>query len=183
MLLIRTRFLSNMANTVHSKKEKGRRLERWWAEILKHRGLEPFAYARADSGSGAKKEDVTVHFLPIHTECKNQESWSLGEFWKQTISGCPPYHYPVLILSKNRFPRPLALMYADELVDVFEYAIKGGWIGNTALPKKIVKRVYERNKTEKLSWRTRKRKEYQEKKRQQDEQLSPYRKEMEKNLG
>jgi hypothetical protein len=114
-----------------SKKQKGKRLEKFVAgELAK---VFSYAYSRADSGSGKfAKEDVTLpKGIPLFIECKNQADLELMTWWRQTLEGCPASKYPVLIYRLNfqkvptvylRFGDLLSMM-SGKKVDTFQFNI------------------------------------------------------------
>lgn len=98
-----------------SRRQKGRQLEKFVARSLEK--IFSFAYSRADSGAGKfNKEDITLpSFIPLHLECKNHNVFSLSEWWKQTVNGCPTNKMPVLIY-KLPFFEPKVYMLLDDLI-------------------------------------------------------------------
>ena len=54
-------------------------------------------------GGGAGRADIFTH-LPIHIECKCQETIKFWDFWGQASSQCPMGHDPVLAISANHRP-------------------------------------------------------------------------------
>lgn len=115
-----------MATTVHSKKQKGRRLEQWWQKSLEEAGLDIFGYVRADSGSGLKKDDVATNFVPIFSECKNQENWKPLEWYQDAYQKNTSDKTTVLILGKNRL-MPFVFLDAYDFIKIMKFAKKGGW--------------------------------------------------------
>lgn len=57
-------------NMLKSPNAKGKILEKWIAERLRHTGLDPQARPEIGSGSGTLKGDIATK-LPITIECKN----------------------------------------------------------------------------------------------------------------
>ena len=110
-----------------SKKAKGNRLEDEWAEMLKE--VDPYVFARRDSGSGKSKEDVTAFRIPLHSECKNQEKWTVHEWWRQTISGCPEGRVPILVIRRN-FEEAKVMLRAADFIEILKRAKKGGFVMN-----------------------------------------------------
>ena len=101
---------------VSSKKQKGKKLEKWVANRL--RDIFPFAYSRADSGSGKMyKEDVSLPAnVPLFIECKNHATLDLNRWWSQTLYGCPKSKYPVLVYRLPYQSIPNVYMKLDDLL-------------------------------------------------------------------
>ena len=52
-------------------------------------------------------------------ECKNQETWKIAEYWKQTVDQCGVYQKPVLHIKKN-FHEPLTIIRTLDYFDLRE---------------------------------------------------------------
>lgn len=131
-----------MAKTVASKKAKGIRCEEQWAEVLRET-VDPTAHRDPASGAGWRnKSDIrSFNSIPIAYECKNQERWDITSFWEQTCSQAKKEQKsPVLILKRNRSCL-FAFMEAELFAQILKYAIKGGWCGELAFPKKTGRRT------------------------------------------
>lgn len=100
---------------VSSRRQKGRKLEKFVAEKLEK--IYPFAYSRADSGAGKfHKEDITLpSYIPLHLECKNHAQLHLKDWWGQTLKGCPANKIPVLIY-KLPFQDPMVYWQLDDML-------------------------------------------------------------------
>ena len=103
----------------HSRKQKGKRLEKLVASTFAD--IFPFAYSRADSGSGKMhKEDVTLPLnVPLHIECKNQATIDLKGWWSQTMEGCPAYKFPVLIYKLDFQQKPSVVMRMSDVLQFY----------------------------------------------------------------
>lgn len=94
-----------------SAREKGKRLERAVAKLLRTKGLDPprgdyYKGAQRTPMSGAMsqwKGDILTD-LPLHIECKNQERITFWKFWAQASEQCPLGQDPVLVISANNRP-------------------------------------------------------------------------------
>lgn len=138
-----------MAKTTASKKAKGRRLEEAWAEILREY-VDPTAHRDPASGAGWRnKSDIrSFNSIPIAYECKNQERWDITAFWEQAqAEGKKEQKSPVLILKRNRGDI-FAFLEAELFAQLLKFAIKGGWCGELAFPKKTKKSTRGERKTE-----------------------------------
>lgn len=98
-----------------TRKQKGKRLEKYVAKEFKK--YFDYTYSRADSGSGKfQKEDVTLpDYVPLFIECKNHNVKSLKRWWKQTLDGCPPSKYPVLIYKLPYFEERVYMKMSDAI--------------------------------------------------------------------
>jgi len=101
-----------------SKKQKGKRLEKYVASKLSK--IFRFAYSRADSGSGKyQKEDVSLpDDIPLFIECKNQAELSLKNWWNQTTFHCPHSKYPILIYKLNYQKEPTVVTNLISLIKI-----------------------------------------------------------------
>jgi len=118
-----------------SKKAKGSRLEREWAELLRGYGLDKIARRMPLSGAfdtPSMKADIFTS-LPIHFEVKNQESWSPLEYWKQANGVCGA-RTPVVVMSRNREQIYVFLLGSDFL-RILQSSMIGGYMGKPKLPK------------------------------------------------
>ena len=137
------------AKTTAGRKQKGRRLEEAWAEILR-KYVDPTAHRDPASGAGWRnKSDIrSFNSIPIAYECKNQERWDITSFWEQAHrEGKKEQKSPVLILKRNHSDI-FAFMEGELFAKILKYAIKGGWCGELAFPKKTGKRTKAERKAE-----------------------------------
>lgn len=116
-----------MANTAGSKKAKGKRLEIDVAKSLRDAGLDPDAKRMVLSGAAYGFESDIWTNLPIKIECKNQETWSPMEFYEQAKEAAGTTDIPIVVMSRNRMPEPMALLSWNDLIAIMQYAVKGGW--------------------------------------------------------
>ena len=120
-----------------SKKQKGSRLEREWAELL--RGYEIDKQARRMPLSGAfdtpsMKADIFTS-LPIHFEVKNQENWSPLEYWKQANETCG-VRTPVVVMSRNR-EQIYTFLLGSDFLTILKFALIGGYMGKEKIQKPV----------------------------------------------
>ena len=99
-----------------SKKQKGKRLEKYIAKELKK--VFDFVYSRADSGSGKfHKEDITLpDYVPLSIECKNQAEPKIETWFRKMEENCPENKYPVLIYKTN-YQEPKVVMRLSHLLN------------------------------------------------------------------
>lgn len=108
-----------------SAKNKGARLQKEVAIELAElfdleAGLDKDFWGRQMGGQGT---DIVLSkdakfVWPFDTECKNQETWSVPAFWKQTVDNTEDGRKPLLVLSKNRHEK-LAVIRFDDLKELF----------------------------------------------------------------
>lgn len=99
------------------RKEKGRRLELKFAQML--RKIDPNAKRMVLSGADwAFKSDIYTS-LPYHFECKNQERMVFWDWWQQCHSQSDISKTPVLIHTANHRPI-MASMLADDFVSFIQ---------------------------------------------------------------
>lgn len=111
-----------MANTYHSRKAKGNRLEKWVADEYIRRGIDEKAHKQIMSGGGYLKGDInTTHDTLV--ECKNQENWSISKWWAQLMGEMVPGKRPVLVISRNNDEK-YAFMYAKHWLDLEQINIE-----------------------------------------------------------
>lgn len=103
-----------------SNRQKGRALQIYIANAFKK--ITSYVFSRADSGSGKfHKEDVTLpDYIPLHIEAKNHAVADIGDWWKQTLNGCPASKIPVLIYRLNYDKKPTVYMKLTDLILMVE---------------------------------------------------------------
>jgi hypothetical protein len=75
---------------------KGKLLEKWVAERLRHTGLDPEARREIGSGSGRFKGDIATK-LPITFECKNTKNFQAKAYLKQAEEASMGYQEACVI--------------------------------------------------------------------------------------
>ena len=101
-----------------SKKAKGRRLQKWFRELL----IEKLSIQEEDiesSSMGAGGEDLIMarsarERFPYSIECKNQEKVNLWEAYKQACDNSGKYE-PIVVLKRNNH-KPLVIIDAESFV-------------------------------------------------------------------
>ena len=101
-----------------SAKSKGRRLQKWFRELL----IEKLSIHEEDIESrsmGAGGEDLIMaraarEKFPYSIECKNQEKVNIWAAIKQSRENCGKYE-PIVVLKKNN-EKPLVLLDAEYFV-------------------------------------------------------------------
>ena len=103
-----------------SKKAKGRRLQKWFRELL----IEKLSIHEEDIESrsmGAGGEDLIMaraarETFPYSIECKNQEKINLWESYKQATENSGKYE-PVVFIKRNNH-KPLVVVDADYFINL-----------------------------------------------------------------
>jgi len=109
-----------------SAKAKGSRLEREIARDLREKGLDKNASRMPLSGAIENfKSDINTS-LPLHIECKCQETWKPLEYMKQAEAGAKKHEIPLVIMSRNRMVDPLVLIGWQHFLNILGDALKGG---------------------------------------------------------
>lgn len=101
-----------------SAKGKARRLQNEVALQINYKYQEEICRP-AIMGEGG--EDIKVY--PSHqdkfkysVECKNQETWSIPQWWKQTTTNTEEGRKPLLVIKKNRH-EPLVVMRLSDWIE------------------------------------------------------------------
>ena len=103
-----------------SKKAKGRRLQKWFRELL----IEKLSIHEEDIESrsmGAGGEDLIMaraarETFPYSIECKNQEKINLWESYKQATENSGKYE-PIVFIKRNNH-KPLVVVDADYFINL-----------------------------------------------------------------
>lgn len=94
------------------RKQKGSRLEREFAKMIRHYGLDDNATRMVLSGAAWNlKTDINTT-LPFAFECKNQEKMHFWEWWEQAKESEKPFEPAVLVHTANH--RPIICSMAAE---------------------------------------------------------------------
>ena len=101
-----------------SKKAKGRRLQKWFRELL----IEKLSIHEEDIESrsmGAGGEDLIMaraarEKFPYSVECKNQEKLNIWESYSQAVENSKDYE-PVVVIKRNNH-KPLVVVDAEYFV-------------------------------------------------------------------
>lgn len=93
-----------------SQREKGHRGEIEVVHILNEHG---FPARRGQVFNG--EPDVICPSLPLHLEIKRQETYKIGEWWKQSESAAGDSEIPTVIFRKSREPWKIMLSLTDFL--------------------------------------------------------------------
>ena len=108
-----------------SAKAKGRALQNMVALALRvkfdwTKALEPDDIKPAlmgESGADIKLSPAAKKFIPWDIECKNQETWSIPSWWKQTLSNTGAGRKPLLVIKKNR-QEPLVVLRFEDFMEM-----------------------------------------------------------------
>lgn len=64
--------------------------------------------------------------LPVAFELKNQETWKPLEYMDQAKSQAIGNKIPIVVMSKNRLPEPLAMLELKDLIWLLQLAKESG---------------------------------------------------------
>lgn len=103
------------------RRQKGKRLEYKWAEMIRESGLDKSARRRPLSGAEkmVKGYGDIISTLPFAFECKNQEKVKIWEWWQQADSQSTINKPPVLVFSGNLRP-VMVLLSGYTFLDILE---------------------------------------------------------------
>ena len=104
-----------------SQREKGKRGERQWRDLLRQMGVDPATTYRASQYSGKAPDgssaDVVCAELPdIYWEVKNVERLNIWGAWMQARQDCSG-KMPVVAHTKNHFPW-LVTLSAEHFLEI-----------------------------------------------------------------
>lgn len=102
-----------------SKKAKGTRLEKKFAQLIRLKGLDKDARRIILSGSAFGFETDIYTKLPYSFEVKNHEKVKLWEFWEQARAQGKPMKPPVLVVSGN-FRPVLCVLDANDFLNLLK---------------------------------------------------------------
>ena len=102
-----------------SKKAKGRTLQNLVAKEL----LECFSDSLVEgdikpilmggSGVDIQLSPLAMSIIPWDIECKNQETWSIPLWWKQTTTNTGEGRKPLLVIKKNHHEPLVVVSWSD----------------------------------------------------------------------
>ena len=101
-----------------SSKAKGRRLQKWFVDVL----TEKLGLSDIESRPmGSQGEDIIMgnesrRSFPYSIECKNQEAVNIWKAYDQAINNCGDYE-PIVVLKRNK-SKPLVLVDAEHFVSI-----------------------------------------------------------------
>jgi len=109
-----------------SRKQKGSKLQNLLAEKLREKfkldeGLERFDGDIQPKMMGGAGVDIVLSpyakkIIPYDFECKNQESWSIPNWWQQAVANTREGRKPALVISKNRH-EPLVIIRLEDFLE------------------------------------------------------------------
>ena len=112
--------------SVASRKAKGRKLQQMVAIKFATKynleyGVDEDIGSRemGQSGTDIKMSKHTKGLIPFDIECKNQETWSIPNWWQQCTKNTSDDRKPLLICSKNRHD-VLAVLKLDDLLELIQ---------------------------------------------------------------
>lgn len=102
-----------------SAKSKGRTLQNFVVEriykrfetLLSKGDIRPALMG--ESGSDVKYSPLAKSHIIWDIECKNQETWSIPSWWKQTLANTGEERKPLLVIKRNRQEPLVVLRWED----------------------------------------------------------------------
>lgn len=105
--------------------QKGKLLEKWVADRIREKGIDPKAYPSHGSGNGnSEKGDIWTSMMildeNVGIECKNQMTLAIPAWWKQTKKLSTLHREPVLVykIPYEPFEQTLCTIYFDTLLEL-----------------------------------------------------------------
>lgn len=103
--------------TRRSAKQKGRRFQAEIAkELQEHFSMEEMDFMSTPSsvtGEDILMSDRAKKAFPYCCELKNQETWSIPQWWKQTLANTEEGRKPLLVIKKNHMEPLVVLRWSD----------------------------------------------------------------------
>ena len=103
------------ANNPHTKRAKGSNFERKIAKDLREAGLDKNARRMPASGAVEDLKSDIHTSLPIHIECKRQETWNVDKFYEQALNGKKQNEIAIVVMKKNNKQTMAFLAWKDLL--------------------------------------------------------------------
>lgn len=111
----------------NSSKAKGKRLESYVCDQIRLKGIDPKAYPSHGSGSGNReKGDIWTSMMILGQnagiECKNQQTLSIPEWWRQTKKLESLSREPVLVfkIGYEDWGETKCVIYLDTLLELIK---------------------------------------------------------------
>jgi hypothetical protein len=123
------RGVQYLAMKAQGKRQKGKRLEKKFSDMLVHAEIDEFAKPQLMSGAVKGWDGDIKTNAPIHVECKNTESWEPLKAYEQAKNSNPnPGRLiNVVVMDKNRLDDPMVMVKAQDFVNLLYFALKGGY--------------------------------------------------------
>ena len=119
-----------------SKQIKGREFETKIAQDLRESGLDKEARRMPASGALEDLKSDIITSLPIHIEAKRQETWDIGAYYNQALSGKKQHEMAIVVMKKNR-KEAMALLSWKDLVHLMQLSKESGqFIGEYGFQKR-----------------------------------------------
>lgn len=111
-----------MANTVASRKAKGRALQNKVRDIIleKYQNLEEDDVRSAPmgvNGTDIQLSPKAKKMFPYSVECKNTEKLNIYKAWEQATSNVDKNTKPLLVIKKNR-KKPLVVLDLEDFINL-----------------------------------------------------------------
>ncbi len=107
--------------------QKGKILEKYVADQIREKGIDPKAYPAHGSGNGsAEKSDVWTSMKILDQnagiECKNQKILNIQDWWRQTKKLESLAREPVLVFKilNEQWGETKAVIYLDTLLELIK---------------------------------------------------------------
>lgn len=107
--------------------QKGKLLEKWVADQIRAKGIDPKAYPAHGSGSGnSEKGDIWTSMMILGQnagiECKNHATLHIPEWWKQTKKLESLGREPMLVFKQYGEPMEATkvIMYLDTVLEMIK---------------------------------------------------------------
>jgi len=124
------------ANTPSTRRAKGKDFEREVANDLKESGLDKEARRMPCSGALEDLKADIITSLPIHLECKRQETWNVDAYYQQALVGKKQHEMAIVVMKKSR-KEAMALLSWKDLVRLMQLAKESGqFIGEYGFQKR-----------------------------------------------
>lgn len=111
-----------------SAKNKGRKLQQWFRDLLLHHAPSLEADDVQSRSMGAGGEDIMLspaarRVYPISVECKSRASWAFYKDYDQAVINAPKGNEPILVAKANH-RAPVVIVDAEWFVKNFPKRIR-----------------------------------------------------------
>ena len=111
-----------------TKKQKGSRAERDFAQMLVDARIDPYAKRMVMSGAVKGFDTDILTKLPFAFEVKNQETWSPLAYYKQAdLANINKGRLRTVVIMTKNFENMYAFLEVNDFIELIDYALKGGY--------------------------------------------------------